>query len=86
VWPRDHRQTPQTGAPTPATERWSYFARTARELHECIYAPHRVRQGRITISDLPALLRAVAEPRGVRGLTRSLIALLIVVLAAMPSG
>jgi hypothetical protein len=41
-----------------------------------------VRQGRITISDLPALLRAVAEPRGVRGLTRSLIALLIVVLAA----
>ncbi len=41
-----------------------------------------MRQGRITISDLPALLRAVAEPRGVRGLTRSLIALLIVVLAA----
>jgi hypothetical protein len=38
-------------------------------------------QGRIAHSDLQALLAAIAEPRGVRGLTRSLIALLVVVLA-----
>jgi IPT/TIG domain len=38
-------------------------------------------QGRISHGDLRTLLGAIAEPRGVRGLTRSLIALLVVVLA-----